>query len=67
MAKRKAEWQNNYIARTYDRVNLIMPKGRKAAIQAVAERQNESLNGFVNAAIDERMERLKGTESEEDR
>nr|AGS52015.1 hypothetical protein [uncultured bacterium contig00006] len=44
-----------------------MPKGRKAAIQAVAERQNESLNGFVNAAIDERMERLKGTESEEDR
>ena len=57
MAKRKAEWQNNYIAKTYDRVNLTLPKGKKKDLQDYVKKNGESLNGFVNRAIDEAMER----------
>lgn len=57
MGERKAKWQNEYIARTYDRVNLTMPKGKKETIQAHAEARGESVNGFINRAIDHEMER----------
>ena len=63
MAKRKAEWQNNYIAKTYDRVNLTLPKGKKADLQAYAAEKGESLNGFVNRAIEETIERDKKVEA----
>ena len=57
MAERKAKWQNDYIARTYDRVNLTIPKGQKETIKAHAEAQGESLNAFITRAITETMER----------
>ena len=57
MAERKAKWQNDYISRTYDRVNLTIPKGQKETIKAHAEAQGESLNAFINRAITETMER----------
>ena len=57
LAERKAKWQNDYIARAYDRVNLTMPKGRKEIIQAHAEARGESVNGFINRAIDEQLKR----------
>lgn len=60
MAERKAKWQNGYIARTYDRVNLTMPKGRKEVIQAKADAQGESVNAYINKAIEQRMEREAG-------
>ena len=37
-----------------------MPKGRKATIQAHAEARGESVNGFINRAIDETMKRDGG-------
>ena len=57
MAERKSKCQNDYIARTYDRVNLTIPKGQKETIKAHAEAQGESLNAFINRAITETMER----------
>lgn len=59
MAERKARWQNDYIARTYDRINLTVPKGQKDLIKAHAEAQGKSVNSFINEAIDEKMEREK--------
>ena len=41
----------------YDRVNLTMPKGKKEAVQTHATQHNESVNAFINRAIDEAMER----------
>lgn len=38
-----------------DEVRIRMPKGRKAIIQAHAEAQGESVNGFINRAIDNQM------------
>ncbi len=46
---------NKYMAANYDRINLTVPKGLKATIKAHAETQGESLNGFINRAIDETM------------
>lgn len=60
MAERKAKWQNDYIARTYDRINLTVPKGQKEIIQVHADAQGESVNGFIGRAIAETMERDGG-------
>ncbi len=57
MGKTSAAVKNRYIAKTYDRINLTTAKGRKTEIQAHAEERGESVNGFINRAIDETMER----------
>lgn len=50
---------NRYNEKAYDRINIAVPKGRKDLIKAHAESKGESVNGFVNRAIDETMEREK--------
>ena len=57
MGKASTKAQNKYIAKAYDRVNLTMPKGKKDAVQAHATQHSESVNAFINRAIDEAMER----------
>lgn len=52
---------NRYAAKAYDRINLVVPKGRKAELQEVAQAQGESLNGFINRAISETIERGQET------
>lgn len=50
---------NRYNEKAYDRINIAVPKGRKDLIKAHTESKGESINGFVNRAIDETMEREK--------
>ena len=57
MAERKAKWQNDYIAKTYDRINLTVDKGKKDIIKEHADKRGESVNAFINRAINETMER----------
>lgn len=40
-----------------DNILIRVPKGRKAELQAHAERRGESLNGFIVRAVDETIER----------
>lgn len=49
--------KNKYNADNYDSLRIVVPKGKKDIIKAHATQQGESLNGFVNRAIDETMER----------
>lgn len=51
---------SKYMKENYDEIKIRMGKGRKAVIQAHAQAQGESVNGFVNRAIDETMDRDKG-------
>ena len=50
---------NKYVKKNYDRINVTMPKGQKEVIRAHAEIRGESVNGFINRAIEETMEREK--------
>ena len=47
-------------AANLDRISVAVPKGQKEAIKAHAESRGESVNGFVNRAISETMERDNG-------
>jgi uncharacterized protein (DUF1778 family) len=53
----KSEYRNSWIAEKLDRINLTVPKGQKDTIKAHAEAHGESVNGFINRAITETMER----------
>ncbi|HCC34089.1 MAG TPA: hypothetical protein DEQ02_00020 [Ruminococcaceae bacterium] len=46
-----------YDAKMYDRINLLIPKGKKEIIKAFTAKTGESLNGFISRAIDEAMDR----------
>ena len=56
-AKASTVAKNKYNAKAYDRINLVVKKGKKDTIKAHAELQGQSVNGFINAAIDEKIER----------
>ena len=48
---------NKYMKENYDRINLTVPKGKKEIVSTHAQAHSESVNGFINRAIDETMER----------
>lgn len=57
MGKTSSAVKDRYNAKTYDEIKIRVPKGKKDLIQAHAEAQGESTNGFINRAISETMER----------
>lgn len=48
---------NKYIKNNYDVFQIRMTKGKKDKIKAHAENMGESLNSFINRAVDEAVER----------
>ena len=48
--------KNRWIREKLDRIYLMVPKGAKETIQGHAAAHSESLNGFINRAINETME-----------
>ena len=48
---------NKYMKENYDEIKVRTDKGKKEKIKAHAESQGESVNAFINRAIDEVMER----------
>ncbi|MGO5327460.1 hypothetical protein ACTQ0G_06670 [Oscillospiraceae bacterium LCP21S3_A1] len=57
MAKAQTRASNKYAAKAYDRIALQVKKGRRDELRAHAEQRGESLNAFVNRAIDEAIQR----------
>ena len=58
--KEKAiKYNNEFNKNAYDRINLTVPKGEKEIIKAHADKTGESVNGFINRAINEKIERDK--------
>ena len=55
--KNSPESINRYMAKAYDRINILVPKGQKDTIKAHAEGRGESMSSFINRAITETMER----------
>lgn len=54
-ARHKAN--EKYNSKAYDEIKLRVTKGKKAELQEHAKNQGESLNSFINRAIDETIAR----------
>jgi len=52
---------SKYMKENYDVYQIRMKKGQKDTIKAHAEARGESVNGFINRAISETMERDGGS------
>ncbi len=57
VSKKQQACVNKYVKANYDRVNVTFPKGKKDIVKAHAEGRGESVNAFINRAVDEAMER----------
>lgn len=57
MAQSKAHIKasNKYNAKAYDRVSLMLPKGKKEVVREYAESKGLSLNGYINKLISDDM------------
>lgn len=47
--------KNRYNAKAYDQLPIRIPKGHKATVQAAADAEGESINGYTNRALLARM------------
>jgi predicted HicB family RNase H-like nuclease len=53
----RKEGNRRWDAANLDRLSVAVPKGKKDQIKAHAEARGESVNAFINRAIDETIER----------
>jgi len=53
MTEARKRANKKYDAKAYDLISFRFPKGKKAKLQAFAANRGESLNGFLNRAIDD--------------
>ena len=66
MGKKATITKNRYNDKKYDRINLTVPKGEKETIKEHAEKHdNGSVNGFIQRAIHETIDRDNQTETTE--
>ena len=55
--KTNAEIHNDYAKKAYDDIRLQVKKGQKEIIRAAAESAGMSLQGYINQAVKEKMEK----------
>ena len=46
-----------YMKNNYDEIKIRVEKGHRYVIKAAATAAGESVNGYINKAVDQRMER----------
>ncbi len=49
------KYQNEFNKANYDRVEVNMPKGKKAIVKEAAAAAGQSVSEYINQAIDARM------------
>ncbi len=59
VSKAQQKAVNKYMKENYDRINLTVEKGLKDIIKEHADSRGESVNGFINRAISETIQRDK--------
>lgn len=57
MSEARKKANEKYNAKAYDQIKVLVKKGQRDVIKAHAEKQGESLNGFIKRAIDEAIVR----------
>lgn len=56
VSKAQQKAVHKYVRANYDRLDLTMPKGQKDIIKSHADKREESVNGFINRAINTQMQ-----------
>lgn len=51
------KWNEAHMKERYDRVQLVLAKGKKEDLQAIAERHGQSVNAFMISLLDAALER----------
>ena len=62
VSKKQQASVNKYVKNNYDRINVTMPKGQKDIIKEHAVAHGESVNGFINRAINNQIKRDNETQ-----
>ena len=52
VSKAQQEAVNKYMAENYDRINLVVPKGRRDELRAKSEAAGKSLNAYLIGLIE---------------
>lgn len=65
MGKTSSAVKQRYNEKAYDRLAITIPKGQKATVQAAAEQEGESINGYTNKALLARMGLVEWPEAQE--
>lgn len=55
VSKAQIKATNKYNSANYDNLRIVIPKGRKAAVEAFAKSRGESVNGLINRLIKAEM------------
>lgn len=55
MAGKYTEYKNKFQSEKYDRISVLVEKGRKESIKAHAESKGMSLNAFIVGLIDKEI------------
>lgn len=53
--QKRTDQKRAYNEKNYARLNIVIPKGQKQAVEAHAASKGESVNGLVNALLREDM------------
>lgn len=48
----KVKYNNKYNAKAYDRLSIVIPKGKRELLKSYAEKNNTSINKLINDFID---------------
>ena len=53
------KWNDENMAKKYDRIQLVVPKGRKEEIEVFAKERGESVNGLMNMLLRDVMQKTE--------
>ncbi len=64
-AKKRAnkKWNDENLKDRYDRIQIVVPKGEKERIKAVAKQNGESVNALINRVVFAEVERIEAESS----
>ena len=63
-AKKQAnkKWNDANMKDKYDRIQIVVQKGKRDRIKEAAEQNGETVSGMINRLIDAELERMARTE-----
>jgi len=56
----KSRAVRKYNEKSYDRIEIVVPRGDKERIKTAAEQEGTSVNSYINKAIREKMQKSTG-------